>query len=381
MPVERNDFQGSGERRTSRRGLVTGVAAAAGGAALGAVALPAAASASAGQAVIQGTTNFVGAVGTGLSSTTTTSSTLEVSNTASGSNGRALTCTGGSVLGAAISSGGTHAMLVTASNSNAYAAILTASTSTTGNGGALLVQSNSSHNTALRVIGSGATSANLAAPFSIGVDVAADYPVNMTGTRSDFYTLTTVGGKGLYARSGTVAITTDGNGQFNGNVDITGTLTNPMATMTIDHPADPANKTLNHALVASPEAKTVYDGVVTADADGNATVRLPAYFGLLNGDFRYQLTAIGAAAPNLHVATEIAGNAFTVAGAPANTKVSWQVTGIRKDPYARDNPVTVEKPKPTSGSFLFPSGYGQPPSASTSAVERQQHTRTTGQRL
>jgi hypothetical protein len=381
MPDQRSDVEGAGERATSRRGLVTGAVLAVTGAAAGAVALPQAASAAAGQPVVQGVTNSVGTAGTGLTSAAATTSTLVVTNTASGSGGRALSCNGGNGMGAAISSSGNHGLVTTASNGNAYGAVVNATTTTSGSGGGLLVQSTSSRNTALRVLGSGATSANLAAPFSIGVDVAADYPVNITGTRADFFTLTTVGGKGLYARGAAVALTTDGNAQFNGNVDITGTLTNQLATTTIDDPADPANKTLNHALVASPEPKTVYDGVVTADANGNATVQLPAYFALLNGNFRYQLTPIGAAAPDLHVATEIAGNVFTLAGAPPNTRISWQVTGIRKDPYARDHPVLVEKPKPTSGSFLYPGGYGQPPSSATAAVERLLHTRRTGQKL
>jgi hypothetical protein len=377
MSDERSDVDGA----TSRRGLVGGLTGVVAGAALGAIALPSSASAAAGQPVVQGATNVAGASATALTSAVATSSTLLLTNTASGTGGRALSCTGGTGMGAAISSSGTHGLVVTASNSNAYGAIVNASSTVTGNGGGLLVQSNTSRNTALRVLGSGATPANLAAPFSIGVDVAADYPVNVNGTRSDFYTLTTVGGKGLYSRSDTVAITTDGNGQFNGDVDVTGTLTNPMATMTIDDPADPANKTLNHALVASPEAKNVYDGVVTADSAGNATVQLPTYFPLLNGNFRYQLTPIGAAAPDLHVATEITGNVFTIAGAPANTKISWQVTGTRKDPYAADHPVTVEKPKPNRGTFLYPRGYGRPPSSAAAAVERQQHARTTGQKL
>lgn len=360
---------------TSRRGLLAGAA----GVTLGALAVPEAASAAAGQPVVQGASNNAGTSQTTLTSGTT-GITLIVANTAASTAGRAMTCNGGSGIGAAVSSAGTHAMIASASNSNAYGAIVNASTTTTGNGGAMLLQSNTSRNTALKVVGSGATTANLALPFSIGVDVAADYPVNMTGTRADFYTLTTVGGKGLYSRGDTVAITTDGNGQFNGDVDITGTLTNQLAVTSIDDPADPANKTLNHALVASPDAKTVYDGVVTADADGNATVQLPAYFGLLNGDFRYQLTAIGGPAPNLHVATEITANRFTIAGAPANGKVSWQVTGIRKDPYARDHPVIVEKPKP-AGTFRWPSGYGKPPSSSTAAAERRLHAQKSGQQL
>ena len=37
----------------------------------------------------------------------------------------------------------------------------------------------------------------------------------------------------------------------------------------------------------------IYNGNVTTDVDGKATVVLPEYFEALNGDFRYQLTVIG----------------------------------------------------------------------------------------
>ena len=37
----------------------------------------------------------------------------------------------------------------------------------------------------------------------------------------------------------------------------------------------------------------VYNGNVTTDGKGFATVKLPAYFQALNRDFRYQLTILG----------------------------------------------------------------------------------------
>jgi hypothetical protein len=47
--------------------------------------------------------------------------------------------------------------------------------------------------------------------------------------------------------------------------------------------------------------KNVYDGVVALDDKGEAEIELPDWFGALNKDFRYQLTAIGAPGPNVSV--------------------------------------------------------------------------------
>jgi hypothetical protein len=43
-------------------------------------------------------------------------------------------------------------------------------------------------------------------------------------------------------------------------------------------------------------------------------------------------------------------------------KVSWQVTGIRHDPYAEANRIPVEEAKPPEerGTYLHPEAYGQP---------------------
>jgi len=58
-------------------------------------------------------------------------------------------------------------------------------------------------------------------------------------------------------------------------------------------------------------------------------VKLPNWFEGLNKDFRYQLTGIGAAAPNIHVSKEIIGGRFTIACGSAGMKVCWLVTGIQ----------------------------------------------------
>jgi len=149
-----------------------------------------------------------------------------------------------------------------------------------------------------------------------------------------------------------------------GNVGITGELcaTSVCAAVKnfrIDHPLDPENKYLYHASVESSEMKNMYDGTVVLDENGRATVALPAWFEALNESFRYQLTAVGQPAPNVHIGREIGDGQFQIAGGPPRSKVSWQVTGVRKDVYARANPLWVEAEKPATerGKYLVPEAY------------------------
>ena len=92
---------------------------------------------------------------------------------------------------------------------------------------------------------------------------------------------------------------------LNGRVFIRGPLEKPGGSFKIDHPLDPANKYLYHSFVESPDMKNIYDGVLVLDENGEAEIDLPDWFGALNKDFRYQLTAIGAPGPNLYIAEEI----------------------------------------------------------------------------
>jgi hypothetical protein len=167
---------------------------------------------------------------------------------------------------------------------------------------------------------------------------------------------------------------------LNGKVKITGNLEKAGGSFKIDHPLDPANKYLCHSFVESPDMKNVYDGVVVLDNKGKAEIELPDWFGILNKDFRYQLTAIGAPGPNLYIAEEISkantkyssksssnknknnNSRFKIAGGTSGMKVSWQVTGIRKDPWANANRIQVEEDKPAKerGYYLHPDVYGQP---------------------
>lgn len=149
-------------------------------------------------------------------------------------------------------------------------------------------------------------------------------------------------------------------GYFDGDVRVVGNLSKGSGSFKIDHPLDPENKYLSHSFVESPDMMNVYNGTVVLDADGIARVTMPDWFEALNRDFRYQLTAIGAPGPNLHIAEEIQNNQFRIAGGSPGLKVSWQVTGIRQDPYAEHNRIAVEEDKPEEerGTYLHPEAYG-----------------------
>src|SRR5215204_5274854 len=126
------------------------------------------------------------------------------------------------------------------------------------------------------------------------------------------------------------------SGYFQGSVNIVGTLYKSSGAFRIDNPIDPTHSYLQHSFVESPDMKNVYDGNVTTNGNGFATVKLPAYFEALNKDFRYQLTTLGEKDwdSKAGISREIKNNSFTIRTSKRNVKVSWQVTGIRQDAYA-----------------------------------------------
>ena len=235
---------------------------------------------------------------------------------------------------------------------------------------ALEIQSNgagiSSHSNAdgVGVLGSSKT--------SIGV---AGYSISQDGVFGSSDT-----GAGVSGRSGNIGVyaenTTNpgpGNkaylgarccaGDFYGEVFVHGKLqVAGQKNFVIDNPLDPANKYLYHASVESSEMKNVYDGVIVLNGKGEALVELPEWFQALNKDFRYQLTAIGSPGPTLYIAQEIKNNRFTIAGGKSGMKVSWMVTGVRQDAWAKANPLSVQQDKPSGerGTYLYPELVGQP---------------------
>jgi hypothetical protein len=196
-------------------------------------------------------------------------------------------------------------------------------------------------------------------------------------------------GYGVYGFSQNEAGHFQGNVKIEGTLKVTGNICKDGGGFQIDHPLDPANKYLSHSFVESPDMKNVYDGVVVLDDKGEAVIELPDWFGAVNKDFRYQLTAIGAPGPNLYISEEIpdasttttnysrtrssnsnknknknndSSSRFKVAGGNSGMKVSWQVTGIRKDPWANAHRIPIEEDKPAKerGYYRYPELYGQP---------------------
>jgi hypothetical protein len=181
-----------------------------------------------------------------------------------------------------------------------------------------------------------------------GLAQDADGGIFEGGTGSSF-------GDGMQAIAGSGGIA----GNFTGNVTITGNLTAGSKNFKIDHPLDPAGKYLVHASVESSELMNIYTGNVTTDAQGEARVQLPDWFEALNTDFRYQLTVIGQFAQAI-VSSEVQNHEFAIRSSAPNVKVSWQITGVRQDAFAKANPMVVEEEKEPrlKGFYLHPELYG-----------------------
>jgi hypothetical protein len=89
---------------------------------------------------------------------------------------------------------------------------------------------------------------------------------------------------------------------------------------------------------------------------------MPEWFDSLNGTFRYQLTPVGGPGQGLYIASEIAERQFEIAGGPPGLKVSWQVTGVRRDPGAlrHGTQVEVDKTGADRGQYIDALAYGKP---------------------
>jgi hypothetical protein len=161
-------------------------------------------------------------------------------------------------------------------------------------------------------------------------------------------------------------------GLFEGDVQVRGGLAKSFGSFMIDHPLAPTQKYLFHSFVESPDMLNIYNGNVITNQEGTAWVELPAYFEALNKDFRYQLTVIGGPY-TAYVAQEIQNNRFRIQSSQPGVKVSWQVTGIRKDPVAEKYRIQpeVEKIGSEKGRYLHPEVYNQPEELGIQALFRR----------
>ncbi len=270
-----------------------------------------------------------------------------------------------------------YAIYAQNNSSSALAAISANISATSGNGYGVLASTNSTTGTGIRGSASATTGQNegvMGTSSSTNGRGVFGWALSQSGSSYGVYGISSSSsGRGVYgfaaATSGTnygVYGSTNSSsgyaGLFNGRVHVTGNLSKGGGSFEIDHPLDPENKILRHSFVESPDMMNVYNGNVITDENGEGIVHLPDYFETLNMDFRYQLTAIGQSAPDLYISEEIQSNQFKISGGKPGMKISWQVTGIRQDPWANNNRIVVEEHKSPEirGYYLHPEAYDQP---------------------
>ncbi len=207
----------------------------------------------------------------------------------------------------------------------------------------------------------------------MGVIANAGYPnlaLNTFADNTNFGLYVIAGSGGGATPRTAVAAQFNGPVYFNGDVNITGTLSKTAGTFKIDHPLNPENKYLYHSFVESPDMLNIYNGIARLDQQGCAEVELPAYFEALNTDYRYQLTCLDRYSP-VYVAQRLIERKFVIGGL-SGQEVSWQVTGIRQDAYAKAHPIKVEEDKPEGerGRYLHPQEHGHGPEMSVHPVQR-----------
>ena len=139
----------------------------------------------------------------------------------------------------------------------------------------------------------------------------------------------------------------------NGDADFIGNISKGGGTFKIDHPLAPTEKYLYHSFIESPDMMNIYNGNVVTDTEGLAIVMLPVYFESLNRDYTYQLTSIGSFGQAI-VKEKIKSGFFIIQTEHPSMEVSWQITGVRQDPYAEANRVKVEvdKEPENQGTYL-----------------------------
>ena len=215
--------------------------------------------------------------------------------------------------------------------------------------------------------------------YAVGGDGVGNAQADFAGDGGDFYggftpeSSSGAAGYGIYATGGVGGVGVAAYaGYFDGNIEVTGTVFGSAKDFKIDHPLDPANKYLVHASVESSEMMNIYTGNVVTDELGLATVTLPDWFQAENTDFRYQLTVVGGRFAQAIVSKESPTTSSRSTRTPRTCKVSWQITAVRQDAYAKAHPVVVEQEKPASerGFYQHPELYGQPKEKQTEWARR-----------
>lgn len=220
-------------------------------------------------------------------------------------------------------------------------------------------------------IANGAVNADKISALSVGTGQVADGAITNAkiGGFIDLGKLTTLGADegevvtftgGVVTWAAVPVVPPAGDLRIDGDLEVTGTVAKGGGTFKIDHPLDPENRFLYHSFVESDEMMNVYSGNAVISSDGTAWVDLPEWFEALNADFRYQLTCIGGYAP-VYISKQIEGSRFQIAGGSAGLQVSWQVTAVRNDAWARKNRMQVEVDKPAEqrGILLHPDVHDQ----------------------
>jgi hypothetical protein len=179
--------------------------------------------------------------------------------------------------------------------------------------------------------------------------------------QSTYYSQSSYGGYAQSYYQGSYQTTFTSDTAALDDFNVAGAVSKSSGTFVIDHPLDPENLLLFHSFVESPDVKNLYDGTALLDGKGEAVVRLPLYFEALNKDYRYQVKPIDRPMPDLHVKEEVADNRFVIGGGVPGGWVSWQVSGVRHDPYILAHPIVPEVKKgpeqPVNrGEYLF-AGY------------------------
>lgn len=201
--------------------------------------------------------------------------------------------------------------------------------------------------------GFGFLSGNLPANSSVGLIATGGVNVSLDNLFANNQNV------GLYASAGNIFGRNPTAGYFQGSVAVVGNLSKSTGSFKIDHPLDPSNKYLYHSFVESPDMLNIYNGMATLNEAGEAEVEMPDWFEALNRDYRYQLTCIGEYAP-VFIAEKMKEGKFKIAGGQSGQEISWQVTGIRQDAYAKAHPIPVEEVKGEGekGKYLHPELFG-----------------------